>query len=571
MPYTNCKVHMEFTDTTAIADSAAVSEDNASMGSLPLLKEEQTYPAYAIPDLNSMILDGSREILTADSRLPFLSVAPSGVDGSFENPPVLTIAFTANHTSAGITLLFIGEYPAELEITWYALSGAKLCSGIYYPDGLQYFCKNQVDDYGKVTVAFKRTRLPGQRAQLAYMKYGREITWSEENIKEATVNEEVDVTSSTLPVNTADISIVDENNDFELSNQDGVWKSIQKKQELSIVEELGNKEIHCGTLYIDTWESKENIVRFHLVDLLGLMDKTRFYDGGIYSSVPAGTVIAEILLSAGIDKYTVAPEISSIPLTGHLPISTHREALQQAVFACGAVADCGRSGSIHIHMPDRYADSTIGTDRKFIGTSIEVDEYVSGISIAYNTYTLQAEAEEIYNDTLPAGSSTIEFSEPYIGVTVSTGEIITARTNYVVVRLPTAGKCVITGKKYESKEITYTAQVPILAAGEEENILSFSGCTLFNAARVKEVAEGLLDYYQLRQIVTMRYLLDTEKTGDWVNIKDTRGKMVTTGITSQSIDLTGGFIAHAVCRGYSKVVTENAYTGEIFTGERGLI
>ena len=53
MPYTNCRAHMEFIDTSAISDSAAASADNADVGSLALLKEKADYPDYMIPDLNN--------------------------------------------------------------------------------------------------------------------------------------------------------------------------------------------------------------------------------------------------------------------------------------------------------------------------------------------------------------------------------------------------------------------------------------------------------------------------------------------------------------------------------------
>jgi len=69
----------------------------------------------------------------------------------------------------------------------------------------------------------------------------------------------------------------------------------------------------------------------------------------------------------------------------------------------------------------------------------------------------------------------------------------------------------------------------------------------------------------------MTYLLDVEKVGDWCNIYDTSGNRVTTEIISQTIDLTGGFIAQATCRGYSKVTTEIYYAGEIMCGEVGLL
>lgn len=571
MPYTNCKVRMELADVSAALEASPQSLHNAKPGSIELIKEQKEYPDFWGMDLNSFIVDGSKAVLQDGDKIPFVSQQISKKDCTFAENPSIDVTFEGKHTSAGITLYFIEDYPAELKITWYSAAGSKLAEEKFLPDKMDYFCRCQVEGYSKITIEFYKTRLPGKRVRLGYIKYGLDMEWIGDILQKVSLEEEVDSTSATIPINTAQVSIVDKDGDFQLGNQEGMWKSIQKKQAFHIMEELGTKSILCGVLFVDSWKSQNNIVSFSLIDRMGVLDKTRFYEGKIYENVPAGTIIDEIMQSAGTEAYTVAEEIRKISLNGYLPVCTHRQALQQVVFACGAVADCSRSGNINIFMPDRYADSTIGMDRRFIGTSIEVGEYVSGVSVAYQTYTLKAESEEICKDVLPAGISKIEFSAPYTGLAVSAGTIVEAKTNYITVNMSAEQKCVITGKKYEANEITYTVNVPVLEAGEEENILTFGSCTLFNAERVKAVAERLLNYYQLRQIVTMRYLLDSEKTGDWVNIRDAGGKTITTGITSQSIDLTGGFIAQAVCRGYSKVVTENAYTGEIYAGERGLI
>ena len=570
MPYTNCKVHMEFIDASAIADSTASTEHGAAITNMNLLKSQQEYPMYAMLDLNKFVLDGSMPIMTEGIEVAFLSEQASDEDCSFIDNPNVTIDFTTKHTSAGITLFFVGDYPEEIKVYWYDLSGQVLIAQSFYPSGLKSFCKKQVDNYGKLKIEFIKTRLPGQRIHCRYIKYGTEIDWQGESVKTASLTEEMDVTSASIPINTAEISIVDLENDFELSNQDGVWKSVQKKQEISIVEELVNQEVPCGTLYIDTWRSQGNIVTFSLIDRIGIMDKTIFYDGRMYNNEAAGVIIAEVMHSAGVEDYTVTDDAAAVLLSGYIPICSHREALQQIMFACGAVADCSRTGGINIFMPSRYANSVIGTDRKFRGTTIEIDKYVSGISISYKRYTLKDEEVEIFNDILPEGVSVIEFSEPYSNVSATAGEILAASTNYIKINMAEQGNCIVYGQKYESKDIVYTENVDMLDAGEEKNIISYSGCTLFDNERVKEVAKKLLKHYQLRQIVKMRYLLESEKAGDWVNVMDTSKNMVTSGITSQTIDLTGGFIAEATCRGYSKSTTNYVYAGEICAGERGM-
>lgn len=572
MPYTNCKVHMEFTDTTAVADGSVSTENNFIYGKTDLFKVKQDYPTYAYMDLNQFVLDGTQRILTEGVQLPFVSNQISGSGCEFGIIPTVWVEFATKHTSAGLTLYFGQDYPSEIKLTWYDLVGVKITDASFYPNEKIYFCHKQVENYGKVKIEFIRSRLPEQRVELYYIKYGSEIWWNEENIQKANIHEEVDCTGATIPINTADISIVDSENSFDLHNQEGTWKSIQKKQEVQIWEELDNKEINAGTMFIDTWSSKGNVVSFSLIDRLGVMDKTKFYKGRIYEDEAAGDIIDEIMVSAGVEDYDVAEEIRAMKLTGHLGICSHKEALQQVAFACGAVVDCGRSARVKVFLPDRFADTVVGPERKF-ETLTRLDTYVSGVSITYNTFKLADKENEIYKDTLIKGDNRIEFSEPYQpeSLAASSGSIVEANTNYMVVRMAADALCIVTGTKYESTEVTYSISKAQIDAGEEENTLTFSGCTLMNAERVRTIAEKLLDYYQLRQIVQVEYILQDEKTGDWVNLRDTEGRMVVSGITSQDIDLTGGFIATAICRGYSKVVTANVYVGEIYSGERGMI
>lgn len=354
MPYTNCKAHMEFIDTTAVEEGAVSSQDNAGIGCLELFKQEGQYPSYGVPDLNSFLLDGSREILNGDSSLPFISAGVSGNDCIFSDAQKLEVLFEAPHTSAGITLKFVDDYPTEVKITWYDLSGPKLIEKTFYPDQLSFFCRNQVDNYGKVTIEFIRSRLPGQRAKLAYVKYGVELDWSGDNLQSASVTEEVDITSAAILVNKAEISLFDESDDFELSNHNGIWKSIQKRQCISITEETEYADVSCGKFYIDSWKSEKNIISFSLIDMIGLLDKTKFYGGQIYSSCPAGAILFAIMNSAGVEDYTVAENVQGILLSGIFPyVPTGRQYSRLHLHAVPLQTAAGRGVSIYTYRTER--------------------------------------------------------------------------------------------------------------------------------------------------------------------------------------------------------------------------
>lgn len=567
---TNCRVQMEFVDTSAIGDATITTSGNVDFGNLELFRTLVNQKNYGTLELNQFILDGNREILpVAVPDVAFWSDSPSDEECSFQKETWLKIDFTKPHTSAGIKLCFVDTYPAQIKITWYDLAGNKLDDGTYYPDKLEYFCDKQVESYGAIRIDFIKTIYPGRLVKLQYIKYGIEFDWSGAEVISAKVSEEVDVTGATLSINTADIEIADMERSFDPSVPDGRWKSIQKSQYAKITEILDGAEHDCGIFYIDTHDWSENSANFGLIDRIGYMDRTYFYNGRIYENETAGVIIAEIMQAAGVTDYEIDADVSAVHLSGYLAIQTHRSALQQVIFACGAVADCGRSGKVRIYVPDRSVKAIIGTDRKFLGATVSLDEYISGVSITYNRYLKSEDPTEIFNGEVPAGDYRIEFSSPYdpATLTASIGTITVAKTNYMVIHSDTAGECVVTGYGYDTIENTYTKSVDQLDAGETESIKTYTSCTLVNAARVPKIAERILNYLQLRQIVELDYLNQGECVGEWVNIMDNSQNASTTGITSQTIDLTGGNVASVTCRGYSRVVTNHSYCGEIYAGE----
>lgn len=576
MSRTSCKAEMKFIDVTALDDATLSSSYNKSFGNLDLFKANMQQKKYGTLELNQFLLDGSKEIfLEEPNDIAFWSSKKSLQDCSFDNNPAIIITFNSAHSSSGLTLYFADHYPKEVSITWYTSAGTKLDSKIFYPDSMIYTCHHLVQNYEKVKIEFVKTQFPCCYAKMQYILYGLYISWEDDLVQSASVTEEIDFTSATLSINTADISIVDMNNDFDIGNKDGAWKTVQKTQKITLTEVKDGVEIPAGTFFIDDFKFKKNIASFELIDTIGLMDKYTFYDGEIYKKRKAGKILESIFLCAGITKYDISDDVYNILLDGYLEIQTCREALQMVCFACGALADDSRSDTVKVYKPDRYVRYTIGTDRKFNGqTSISLDDYISGVSIERCVYTIDDKEDEIYNDYLPKGLNRITFSDPYLtsSISVTGGTTKNIKTNYIDVEMSDAGNCTITGKKYSSSKITYQKNVPILEAGESEKIKKFGTCTLYNTEILPENAERLLNYYSLRKKIDMKYLLDLERVGNWVNIDSISGSTSTTLIEEQSIDLTGGFIAKAKCRGYSIVVTENYYTGtELYAGGGGII
>lgn len=573
---TYCRAEMKFIDVTALADATVTTNDNQSIGSVGLFVDQTKQSDYGTFELNQFILNGSKSVLPDNpNNIAFWSETLSKDDCTFETNPKITITFKEQHTSAAITLYFEDEPPAELKITWYTIAGTKLVTETFYPDSLIYVCNNQVQNYGKIEIEFVRTSFPQRYIKLQYILYGKYIVWDKDMIQTAKVQEDIDVTSATLSINEADISIVDMNNDFDAENENGAWKSVQKTQEVTLSEFKNGNMIPMGTFFINDFSFSKNIAKFKLVDVVGLLDKYTFYEGQIYNNVRAEVILIAIFTTAGIKKYTIDEEVGNILLSGYLAIQSCRKALQQVCFACGAVADDSRSDTIKVYKPDRYVKSTVGTDRKFNGnTKVSLEKYISGVNIEMKNYALEEKTSDIYKKTLPAGDTKITFSSPYLpsSIKASAGTLKEVKTNYLIINMPDAGQCQITGIKYANTTFSYEKSVDKIEAGETENIKKYSGCTIYNADILPDISDYLLNYHALRKKVGMKYLVDLEQVGNWANINSIGGKTSTTLIESQTLDLTGGFIATATCRGYSIVVTEDVFAGtELYTGGDVLI
>lgn len=575
MPRTYADVELKFIDVTALSDAQEATENNQSIGNIGLLKKETKTSLYATLELNQFILDGSRqEMPYTPTDIVFWSNTQSKTDRKFTVNPTITVTFTENHTSAGITLYFDDIYPSEVKITWYQLDGTKIISKTFQPDSLTYFCRNQVTNYGKVVIEITKTAFPYRYAKLDYILYGLYLHWSDDTVSKGTLVEQIDETSNTLSINTLDIDIIDEANDFDIANPNGAWNSAQRNQQVTAKEYKDGVFIPIGKFYLDTWSFKSNIASFSFIDPIGYISRFKFSEGEVYNNATFSYIVGKIMAAAGFTDYTIAEDLKNLTLSGYLEIMSCKDALQMACFAVGAVADCSRGSTIKIYVPDRYISHYILPNRKFNGkTSVTMDEYTSGITVNSSKCTIAEKTSNIYDDYLPVGDTRIEFSDPYKPdtITATGGTVKMAKTNYCIITMTAAGNCTVEGKAYEKTDFSLTKSVEKLDAGEVESIRDFT-CPLYNMEILQDNINRLLQYYRLRKIVDLEFLIDTEMVGQWSAIMDVEGRLSATLMEQNSIDLSGGFISTMKCRGYATVVTDYYFCGtELYAGDGGII
>lgn len=556
-------------DTTAREDSSLTTPSNQDFGDIRKAKEDISSQDYGTLEEDYFLLDGTMpEMPDTPEDVVYFSAVLSDADGNFAEAPEFTISFTENHTSYGLTFYFIGDYPIEMEIVWYDLYGIQIAKKSYEVTDNKFFAQNQVENYGKLIVRFTKA-LPYRYVKFRYIEYGTMLYMGAGGfpVKEASLIEETDPISDKIAINTLSYKLIDEEDTFNIGNISGLHKVLQNGQECVAYEKVNNIPALLGRFFLSGNSTDENVTSMSCVDFKGLLDNSNFRAGRVYDGEPAGTVIDEIMLAAGITDYTVSDEVRNTPLYGWLKIQTCRKALREVLFACGAVAHSSRSMTFDIYIPERNVVSLVKRNRKF-STAPSNEDYISDVSVKYPVYTLQDKTSQIVKGSYDAGTYTVDLSAPAAAMTINTGRILEQANNYVTFQVESPSDVVITGTKYDKEDLTVTASVKDVAAGNVRKTESFT-CTVLNGAGAVSAAERILDYYQLRLGLKIKFLNEGEKPADWSEIQNTRrsyGNFVA-GFEKLTTDLTGGFISTAELRGYYKLTADYYYTGELLAGE----
>lgn len=562
------EVIYDLKDTTALQDSVPSTMDNQNFAVESLLRDNTAFSDYGTLEQDYFLLDGTMpELPDEPEGIPFWSSELSDREGNFQSNPVLIILFSENHTSTGLTFHFVGEVPLQMQIRWYDLEGNMIAIKSFQPDMADYYARNLVENYGRLEIEFRKTK-PFRYIKLWGIDYGVVVTWGENDIKTASLVEETDPISNALKINKLTFQFIDKENEFNLANSEGLHKALQKKQHIEPYEIVNGERLFLGRYFLTTPGSEKSLAKMEATDYIGLLDDTDFKDGRVYNGESAGSVLADIFAGTGI-PYEVNDEVAATPLHGWLKIQTRRKALREVLFACGAVAETARRDNVWIYKPSRLIQADIPRSRKF-STATKQDTYISEVSIKYAEYTEGAEEKELVKQsTYPAGLNEVKFSSPVSDLRISAGEIVEAKTNYIVFRLPEDAAVTIYGRQYSKQDITVSSSVPQLKAGENPKAKSFTGA-LFNFGQAKIISQAILDYYQLSLILNIRYLAAQERPGQWVSVENTlvgRGGYAAC-LESIKTDLTGGYISTAQLRGYYKYTSEFYYAGtELYIDE----
>ena len=554
---TSARISFGLVDVTAKQDTIANAVDKQHFIDLGDLALEGVFaPKVATLEQNYWKLDGTFDTFPdnpEDTSWGYWSESMSDSDGVFDVAPVLTLNFTENHSSLALTFEFDphgDNYCNDLNIKWYQ-GETLLMDKDFTPNRWKYSCNEKVENYTKIVITFRSTNRPFRYLKVQNIMHGSIEVFESEQMRNAEIYEEVDLTSVELSINTLDFQVYSANDAFNILNPEGVYSLLQKKQQLTVEGQINATQFNLGVYYVEDWESKENkLFNIKAIDGIGIMDGTIF-KGGMYSNKRVDELIEEIMDDAGFG-YSLDVLLKDLTISGWIPICSHREALQQVAFAIGGYVDTSRGGTIRIKAQPDLESMTpynIPISRKFQGTTVKLRPIVTGVMITEHNYNVKATAEEIFKGELTTGLNEVIFNEPATDLTITGGTILSSGVNYAIINVAATGTVVISGKKYVDSTRIVTKKMDSLPAGEKENIISITDATLISANNSIAVGERVFNYYQNRIEQNLSYILDSEIVGGVARIETSPGVFRVAIIESMAIDLTGGFRVKAVVAG----------------------
>lgn len=426
---------------------------------------------------NMWVLGRGFKILDKSEHLiPFWSAPLSDENCNLNPYPTITIDFTAQYSTTGLTVQFDeppGAYCADLHIKWYR-NGSIVAEGDFYPDTNTAVCAMQAKLFNRIEITFRRTALPYRRVRIKQIIFGIIRKFGMDEIRSARITNQMNHISAELPISTLD---------WTLDSKKDVDFMFQFKQPV----EVANDDFTIGVYYInEARRTSKSVHNIRAQDAFGVLDDDTFI-GGIYVNYSAKKLFSEIV---GDDFEIDFGTVKDVNLTGLLEPMTKRAALQQVLFGWGVCAATDGGEIIRVFGLDDNAEY-IGLDRAYTGVSVETTASITALSMTAHDY------QEDEN-----------------------------------------GSIEINGKKYRDVQTVYTINNQDVSENTKANVLKVETASFINTGNVEAAAQRVYDYYMKRSTANVKIVWHGELLGGCVTVPDAWGGTHTGNVEQMDIILS---------------------------------
>jgi hypothetical protein len=452
-------VNVRYKDVALGADNNAtvITTGKTAFSDVSKIPFGVTPPALATCELNGWGLSHNYKARNSTHNIAFWSSAQSGENCIFLNVPTITLEFTEQYTTTGLSIQFAPnsfDYCRKLKVYWYQRGNIKE-QAEYAPTSPVFVLNKAVEAFDKLVFEFYETSLPRKRCKIENIIIGVIRDFNTTELKAVKAIHEIDLISNTAPINVLDVDV---------HSRDEVDYIFQKKQPV----EMTDNGTLIGVYYIDKGERTGRLdISFSCKDAIGLLDLVT-YGGGLWlTDTPLTTVLNDVF--GGAYEFDIDPAFQNATLRGFIePNKKQREVLQHIAFALGAVVDTTGTHKIRIFPAPTGTAETISAKETYTGGKVTTSDTVTAVEIT---------AFNIVDERPADNDESIKFNEVEYKYTA---EVVTARN-------------------------------PNTVTSDPENVKKYDKCYLVNSSNVQALANNIMAYYQRRNKYAFKHVLSGQE------------------------------------------------------------
>ena len=574
---TKSKITFDILDVTAAGDATESATSEASISRITQTTDgiREMSAKYATNENDYTLLDGGftlpPETTDGSYQVGLWSDALSQADNTYAVSQVLTVDFTSNHSSIGITLTFdkgTNEYADSFTIQAYDSTSTLLDTDTVTGNTLsKYVWTSNLTDYRQIVVTVTKWCKPYRRVRITEIDFGIVEEYTDDNLFSVGLLEELSPTSQEVAANELTYEIDNQDKRFDILNPTGIYSFLQRKQKITTqigVQTLPGvyEYVNMGIHYLTEWKSNAGTftATFVALDILDILEKS-FWRKSDLANITLENLAIAVFADAEITDYDIDASLASITVKNYMPIVTHRQALQMIAVASESVVYSDRDGQIVIKpLSATPSGKTISLDDVYESPEIQLAPLYNQIDVDIYDFITGA-SETVYNGTLALTGTTnlwIEYKEPASSVSVglSSGSLDAAvyYTNAAYLTITATGNITITatGNKVELAKSPYQLVDPSIPAGELASTLKVDNTLINGSAVATSVASWILAENNKRKLYNINWRQNPAfETGDVVTVEDDYSVDDDTTITRQEFNFAGYLSGSSNSKGVS--------------------
>lgn len=520
--------------TTGAKDKFAPQLENCALISNAddLSKENLVFKNFGNPcEEYSVLLDGGSIAIpenTSSENIGVWSKNISNEKGEFENEfPTITLTSSELFDIDGLSLIFDTQnniYATKFSIFWYK-DDELITTKEYEPVSPSFSLTEDIISTNKIVIVFKAINTPSSRLKVRSVVYGSILIIEGKSIKNMRIHQEVSVISNTIPISTLDLTFL---------NADNTNYNFTARQSLKVF----NNDVIIGKYFIENAKQVNNLQwNIEAQDYINTLEIVEF-EGEIYVDELAHNIITTIFNKANV-PFTLAMELYDVRVTGYIPYTTCRKALQQVLFAIGAYASTSYSENVDILLNDLTTQESIGLERILTGQTISVDADITEIELVAHNYIPLEETIILYQSNNVEENLKIIFSEPVYELIIENGEIVESGTNYAIINC--GENTILKGKKFEHSTFSKTKR-NTTTSNKTINKKTIKNATLISSSNIDNILNVCYNYLVKNSSVKSKIIEGSTPivVGKTYEVETNLLGKVTGTLTEQDFSIYGG-------------------------------